>query len=101
MREVREETGLTMIEPRFRGVVTFVSDEWGCEYMHLFTATKWTGEVGACDEGELVWLDKRELLTKKLWEGDKIFLQALEEREDFFALKLRYQGEKLIEAKFE
>ena len=54
MREVKEETGLTMLNPRFRGLVTFVSDEWGVEYMHLFTCTEFTGELIECDEGELV-----------------------------------------------
>jgi len=100
MREVKEETGLTMLDPRFRGLVTFVSDEWGVEYMHLFTCTKFTGTLTDCDEGELVWLPKGELLTKKLWEGDKLFLRALDERSDFFTLKLRYEGETLVESRF-
>lgn len=101
LREVKEETGLTMLNPRLRGIVTFVSDEWGTEYMHLFTCTEWSGELGECDEGELVWLPKKELLKKKLWAGDRLFLKALEERDDFFSLKLRYRGEELVEAKFE
>ena len=100
LREVREETGLTMHKPKFRGIVTFVSDEWGVEYMHLFTCTDFTGDLIECDEGDLVWLPKRELLGKKMWAGDKIFLKALDEREDFFSLKLVYRGEELVEAKF-
>ena len=100
-REVKEETGLTMTNPRFRGIVTFVSDEWGTEYMHLFTCTEFTGTLTDCDEGELVWLPKDELLTKKMWAGDRIFLKALDERSDFFSLKLRYRGEELVESKFE
>jgi len=100
LREVKEETGLTMTEYRFRGIVTFVSDEWGTEYMHLFTCAAFEGELADCDEGELVWLPKAELLKKKMWAGDRIFLKALDEREDFFSLKLRYQGEELVEAKF-
>ena len=100
-REVKEETGLTMTNPRFRGIVTFVSDEWGTEYMHLFTCTEFTGALTDCDEGELVWLPKDELLTKKMWAGDRLFLKALDERTDFFSLKLRYRGEELVESKFE
>ena len=100
LREVREETGLTMLKPKFRGIVTFVSDEWGVEYMHLFTCTDFTGDLIECDEGDLVWLPKRELLGKKMWAGDKTFLKALDEREDFFSLKLVYRGEELVEAKF-
>ena len=60
-----------------------------------------TGEMIECDEGDLVWLKKEELLNKKMWEGDRIFLKALDERQDFFSLKLRYEGEKLVEWKFE
>ena len=100
-REVKEETGLTMTNPCFRGIVTFVSDEWGTEYMLLFTCTEFTGTLTDCDEGELVWLPKDELLTKKMWAGDRLFLKALDERTDFFSLKLRYRGEELIESKFE
>ena len=100
-REVKEETGLTMTNPRFRGIVTFVSDEWGTEYMHLFTCTEFTGTLTDCDEGELVWLPKDELLAKKMWAGDRLFLKALDERSDFFSLKLRYRGEELVESKFE
>ena len=81
-------------------LVTFVSDEWGVEYMHLFTCTEFAGALTDCDEGELVWLPKAELLTKKMWEGDKLFLKALDERNDFFTLKLRYEGENLVESKF-
>ena len=99
LREVREETRLTLRAFRFRGIVTFVSDEWGTEYMHLFTADAFEGELRTdCDEGQLEWIDKRELLTKPIWEGDKIFLHLLEEDAPFFSLKLRYEGDRLVEA---
>lgn len=103
LREVKEETGLTLTKYRARGIITFVSDEWGTEYMHLFTATDYEGELDEermknCDEGELVWVPKPEIGNLNLWEGDKVFLRLLEESEDFFSLKLCYQGEKLIEA---
>lgn len=98
LREVYEETGLTLTEYRFRGIVTFVSDEWGTEYMHLFTADAFAGTPAAsCSEGELVWVPKDEIETLHLWEGDKIFLRLLVECEDFFSLKLQYEGEKLVE----
>ncbi len=99
LREVREETGLRLLSWRFRGIVTFVSDEWGTEYMHLFTADRFEGELRRdCEEGELAWIGKRELLTKKIWEGDRIFLRLLEENAPFFSLKLRYCGDSLAEA---
>lgn len=97
-RECWEETGLTLTDYRYRGIVTFVSDEWGTEYMHLFTATGFTGEQHACAEGELRWIDKQCLLELTLWEGDKIFLRLLEQKVPFFSLKLVYQGPKLAYA---
>ena len=100
LREFREETGLTMTDFAYRGLITFVSDEWGTEYMHLFTCTAWTGELIDCDEGELVWLPKSELLKKKMWEGDHLFLQALDTRHDFFTLKIVYRGETLVSSKW-
>ena len=98
VRECFEETGLTLTDYRYRGIVTFVSDEWGTEYMHLFTATGFTGVQRACDEGELAWIDKRRLWELTLWEGDRIFLRLLEEDAPFFSLKLVYRGERLAEA---
>lgn len=101
LREVKEETGLTLTRYHFRGIVTFVSDEWGTEYMHLFTADTYEGTLGECSEGELVWVKKSEIENLKIWEGDKVFLRLLQEKNDFFSLKLRYEGEKLVETKLE
>lgn len=98
LRETREETGLTLTDYRYRGLVTFVSDQWPTEYMHLFTATAWEGETIPCDEGELAWIRKEDLLRLPLWEGDKIFLRLLDRGEPFFSLKLRYEGEHLAAA---
>lgn len=96
LREVKEETGLTLTEYKLRGIVTFVSDEWGCEYMHLFTATDFTGEISACNEGELHWVKKEEVLGLNLWEGDRAFLKLLFEDGPFFSMKLCYKGDELI-----
>jgi len=98
LREAKEETGLTLTSFRFRGLVTFISDQWHTEYMCLYTADGYTGELLTCDEGELEWVDKDDLLQLNLWEGDKIFLRLLNEREDFFSLKLVYEGDRLMEA---
>ena len=99
LREVREETGLTLKRWRYRGIVTFVSDEWGTEYMHLFTADAWEGRLREdCDEGVLEWIDRERLLSLPIWEGDKIFLRLLDEGAPFFSLKLRYAGDRLAEA---
>lgn len=98
LREVREETGLTLNSWRMRGIVTFVSDEWGTEYMHLFTSDDYSGEIITCDEGELEWVDRDRLLALPIWEGDKIFLRLLRDDAPFFLLKLTYRGDVLTEA---
>ena len=98
LRECREETGLTLTRWRFRGIVTFLSDVWPSEYMSLYTASDWSGEIKSCDEGELAWIDKRELYDLTLWEGDRIFLELLDSDAPFFSLKLEYRGEKLTRA---
>jgi len=98
LRETQEETGLTLTRWRCRGIVTFVSDRYDTEYMHLFTADRWTGTLRESDEGELAWIKKEDLLALPLWEGDKIFLRLLDSDAPFFLLKLRYEGEHLAEA---
>lgn len=98
LRETREETGLTLTAWRYHGIVTFVSDEWGTEYMHLFTADGFEGELRSCDEGELVWLPWSRLPELPIWEGDRIFLRLIDEDAPFFSLKLRYTGDQLTEA---
>ena len=97
-REIFEETGFTVIDYRYRGIVTFVSDIYETEYMHLFTVTDWTGEARECDEGELAWIKKKKLFDLTLWQGDRIFLKLLQEDVPFFSLKLTYQGDELQEA---
>lgn len=99
LREVREETGLTLQSWRYRAIVTFVSDEWGTEYMHLFTSDDYSGTLRTdCEEGELRWIDRDALLETNIWEGDKIFLRLLDTEQPFFSLKLRYRGDSLVEA---
>lgn len=98
LREVREETGLELDSYRYRGIVTFISNEWGTEYMHLFTADVFHGELKECDEGELCWVDKEAVYTLPIWEGDKLFFRLLEKNIPFFSLKLRYEGEDLVES---
>lgn len=98
LRETLEETGLTLTDWRYRGIVTFVSDRWETEYMHLFTATGWTGRLHECDEGVLEWVSREQFRGFPQWEGDRIFLRLIEEDAPFFSLKLRYEGEHLAYA---
>lgn len=97
-REVLEETGLNLLNLRYAGIITFVSDRWPTEYMHLFHSTHFSGKIKECDEGTLEWVEKNSLSNLSLWEGDKIFLKLLEKKLPFFSLKLEYQGEKLLRA---
>lgn len=95
-REMTEETGLTPTKWRYRGIITFVNTQFECEYMHLFTCTEWEGVQTECDEGDLEWIKKRDLLHLPTWEGDRIFLKLLDTDEPFFSLKLCYDGDKLL-----
>lgn len=98
-REVFEETGLKLLSYEFRGIVTFVSDKYGTEYMHLYTSHSFTGNLKECDEGELEWIPKDEVLNLNLWEGDREFLKMLFDNEDVFSMKLVYEGDKLVEVR--
>lgn len=98
LREVKEETGLTLTRYAYRGLVTFVSDRWETEYMHLFTADGFEGDMIVCDEGDLEWVDKQAVQDLPIWTGDKIFLDLLTRGEPFFSLKLSYEGDTLVQA---
>ena len=97
LREVREETGLTLTHWQCRGIITFLSENDG-EYMYLFTADGFEGALKDCDEGDLQWVNRRFLDALPKWEGDQIFLDLLWQDAPFFLLTLRYQGDKLTEA---
>ena len=98
LREAKEETGLTLTSWKFRGIVTFISEGWNTEYMCLYTADGYEGEIIPCNEGVLEWIRKEDLLKLNLWEGDKIFLKLLQENAPFFSLKLADKGDVLTEA---
>ncbi len=102
LREVKEETGLLLTSYKFRGLITFISDEYEAEMMCLFTADGYTGELITCDEGELEWIKKSDVPQLPTWEGDAQFLKLLlEDEKRFFAMKLRYEGERLVEKSVE
>ena len=96
LREVKEETGLTLTSYKFRGLVTFINSECESELMCVFTADGYTGELIECNEGELCWVDKKIVPELPTWEGDKVFLNLLlSEEKRFFSVKLQYEGELL------
>ena len=96
VREVREETGLTLTRWRYCGIVTFVSDRWEGEYMHLYTADGFTGQLTDCNEGMLEWVPKERVRLLPQWEGDRIFFRLMEQNVPFFSLKLQYEGDRLV-----
>ena len=96
LREAKEETGLTVYAPRYCGIVTFVSDVWEGEYMHLFHITDFDGQLCECDEGVLEWIPKERFAKLPQWEGDKLFLRLMQENIPFFSLKLQYEGDRLL-----
>lgn len=97
LREVKEETGLTLTDYAYRGIVTFVTERWGTEFMHLFTASDWVGELlDDCDEGVLEWVPKEKMGELPQWEGDRIFLELLESGAPFFSLKLVYDDDGVL-----
>ena len=95
-REVLEETGLKLNSARYCGIVTFVSDKWETEYIHIFHSADFSGKVKDCDEGVLEWVEKDRLYSMPIWEGDKIFLRLIERKAPFFSLKLEYAGDRLV-----
>ncbi|MCM1467017.1 MAG: 8-oxo-dGTP diphosphatase [Alistipes sp.] len=98
LREVKEETGLTLTKYRYRGLLTFIYEDMEAEYIYLFTATEYTGELTECDEGNLEWVDKARIDSLPIWEGDRIFFKLLNDEEvRFFSVKLKYIGDKLVE----
>lgn len=98
LREVYEETGLTLVSWCLRGIITFSTDAYETEYMFLYTADRYTGSLTECSEGTLEWVEKSRVPNLPIWEGDKIFFRLLEEQAEFFSLKLRYVGDSLAEA---
>lgn len=98
LREVKEETGLTLTDYRFRGIVTFALKDVETQYMCLYTATGWEGElVSDCREGVLEWVKKDRVKDLELWVGDKVFFKLLAQNQPFFSLKLAYEQDELKE----
>lgn len=96
-REVREETGFTVTDYIFAGVITFISDIYEAEHMFIYVVTGFTGGMIECNEGDLAWIDKQEVMKLNLWEGDRIFLKLLSEERYGFSIRYVYHGDELVE----
>lgn len=97
LREVYEETGLTLTAYRFNGIIRFASEGWETEDMYLYTGLSFTGELKDCDEGILKWIPKEEIMGLRLWEGDRIFLKELLAGKTGIHMQLKYKGDELVE----
>ena len=98
MREVTEETGLTLLDYTFRGIMTFIYNNLEPEYIFLYTANSFSGEMKECDEGKLEWVKKSDISSLNIWEGDKLMFKMLNESENPFSIKLVYKDDVLIES---
>ena len=96
VREVKEETGLTLLNYKLRCIITFTSTVAETEYIYVFTSDKFTGEIIECNEGDLEWVEKSKIDNLNVWEGDKIFHKKILNDEGFFTLKVDYDENKLI-----
>ena len=96
IREVKEETGLILNSLSLKCIVTYVSSNWDTEYMYVFTSNDFSGELIECNEGDLEWIDKENISNLNLWEGDKIFLEKINNSNNFFTVKFEYDGDDLI-----
>lgn len=100
LREVYEETGLTLTQYEKRGVIYFKAEGWEDEVMHLYTATQFTGElIEDCVEGVLKWVPFEEIEALSLWEGDRLFLKKLLQGEKDIRMTLSYNGDQLVSVK--
>lgn len=96
VREVKEETGLTLNSYKLREIITYISKTWETEYVCLFTSNDFSGKLIECDEGDLKWINKKDVLNLKTWEGDKIFIDKIQKDDKFFTIKFEYDEDKLV-----
>ncbi len=96
IREVKEETGLTLNSVKLRGILTFINTICETEYIYIFTSNDFTGKLIECGEGDLQWVEKEKVTSLNLWEGDKIFIEKIKEDGPFFTIKNIYEGDTLL-----
>ena len=96
IREVKEESGLSIDSPKLKGIITFPKfddiDDW---LVFVYVSNNFTGKLIECDEGVLKWIENDYLLKLNLWEGDKIFMSWLK-KDVFFSAKFHYKNNKYV-----
>ncbi|WBW99645.1 NUDIX hydrolase [Oceanirhabdus sp. W0125-5] len=94
IREVEEESGLKILDPKLRGILTFPKFKDNIDwYVFLYTATEFSGELIDSPEGHLEWIEKDKVLEMPTWEGDLIFLNLLLKDQSNFEIKFEYNTE--------
>lgn len=97
IRELKEETGLHVTNPKLKGIITFPNfdgvDDW---YVFIFIITEYSGKIIDSPEGKLEWISNEKLLSLNLWDGDKIFLDWLN-KDKFFSAKFNYDNGKFVD----
>ena len=96
IREIKEETNLDVTSYRYVAKLLFINNDYQ-EIMHLYKVDGVEGEIKECNEGELRYIPKELVHSLNMWEGDKCFLNRLDD--DYFELTLIYKGDELIEVK--
>ncbi len=95
IREVYEEVGIRLTSYRKRGIVDFINTSYS-ERMHLYVAKVDKFPLPSCNEGTLYWINKGDILSLPLWEGDYVFLNKLLDNDDIFNIRLIYDNDKFI-----
>ena len=97
IREIKEESGLTIRNPYLKGFITFPNfdgiDDW---YVFVFTIDEFEGKLIDSPEGKLEWIPNNELTLLNLWEGDKIFLEWVF-GDKLFSAKFNYENGKFLD----
>lgn len=96
LREVLEETGIVLSSYQKRGIVNFHMDGVQTEMIYVYTASNFNGEITKCDEGDLAWVNKNEIFSLNIWEGDRIFLDTMMKEPVFFEYDLYYENNQLV-----
>ena len=99
IREVKEETCLDVLSYKYRAKLLFINDTYS-EIIHLYTSSDFVGELtNKCNEGDLFWIEKEDVLNLPLWEGDRSFLEVMEHTNNYFEMVLTYHNDKLVSIK--
>lgn len=87
LREVKEETGLTLNEIKLKGMVFYPNFcGYDDELVYFYTSSSFSGNLINCNEGELVWINDKKIKELNLWEGDKLIFDWFKKDKIFNAI---------------